>query len=116
MRYATNYRNFFVRAFLGTMISTLIVAFIFLWRDTEGEDLCFWILVFPLFTGLLTAILAQLALFVIEFMFDVSTTMSLLIYSDYNHPLLKRLQFEAPGTYHHSLMVSTLAEQAAHFA
>lgn len=113
VRYATNYRNFFVRAFLGTMISTLIVAFIFLWRDTEGEDLCFWILVFPLFTGLLTAILAQLALFVIEFMFDVSTTMSLLIYSDYNHPLLKRLQFEAPGTYHHSLMVSTLAEQAA---
>lgn len=113
VRYATNYRNFFIRAFLGTMISTLIVAFIFLWRDTEGADLCFWILVFPLFTGLLTAILAQLALFVIEFMFDVSTTMSLLIYSDYNHPLLKRLQFEAPGTYHHSLMVSTLAEQAA---
>lgn len=35
VRYATNYRNFFVRAFLGTMISTLIVAFIFLWRDTE---------------------------------------------------------------------------------
>ena len=34
VRYATNYRNFFVRAFLGTMISTLIVAFIFLWRDT----------------------------------------------------------------------------------
>ena len=72
-----------------------------------------WLLVFPLFTGLLTAILAQLALFVIEFLFDVSTTMSLLIYSDFNHPLLKRLQFEAPGTYHHSLVVSTLAEAAA---
>lgn len=124
VRYATNYRNFFVRGFLGTMISTLIVSFIFLWKDTdmngiflwqdlEGVKLCFWLLVFPLFTGLLTAILAQLALFVIEFLFDVSTTMSLLIYSDFNHPLLKRLQFEAPGTYHHSLMVSTLAEQAA---
>jgi len=39
--------------------------------------------------------------------------MSLLVLCDYNHPLLKRLQLEAPGTYHHSLMVATLSDQAA---
>ena len=45
--------------------------------------------------------------------FNISTNMSLLMLSDYNHPLLKRLQLEAPGTFYHSLMVSTLAEYAA---
>jgi len=39
--------------------------------------------------------------------------MTLLLLCDYNHPLLKRLQLEAPGTYHHSLVVSTLTEHAA---
>ena len=32
---------------------------------------------------------------------------------DANQPLLKRLQFEAPGTFSHSMMLSTLAEAAA---
>ena len=39
--------------------------------------------------------------------------MSLNLYSDYNHPLLKEMQLKAPGTYHHSLIVSLLAESAA---
>ncbi len=33
--------------------------------------------------------------------------------SDFNHPLLRLLQMEAPGTYHHSLIVAQLAENAA---
>jgi len=33
--------------------------------------------------------------------------------TDYNHPLLHRMQMEAPGTYHHSLVVANLAENAA---
>jgi putative nucleotidyltransferase with HDIG domain len=33
--------------------------------------------------------------------------------SDLGHPLLQRLAFEAPGTYHHSLMVANLAQAAA---
>ena len=45
--------------------------------------------------------------------FRVTTNINLLELSDLNHPLLKRLQMEAPGTYHHTLMVATLAEQAA---
>ena len=38
--------------------------------------------------------------------------MKLIELADPNHPLLKRLLLEAPGTYHHSLMVGNLAEVA----
>jgi len=40
------------------------------------------------------------------------TNISLLELSDLNHPLLRRMVIEAPGTYHHSLVVSALAEGA----
>ncbi|MCJ7687813.1 MAG: HDIG domain-containing protein, partial [Clostridiaceae bacterium] len=48
-----------------------------------------------------------------ESLFDVVTTVKLLELSNPNHPLLKRLLLEAPGTYHHSILVSNLAEQGA---
>ncbi len=50
---------------------------------------------------------------VLEWMGDVTTDISWIELSDLNHPLLKRMTMEAPGTYHHSLVVSTLAEAAA---
>ncbi len=48
-----------------------------------------------------------------EYFFDIATDMKLLELSDLNNPLLKKLAMEAPGTYHHSLMVGNLAEAAA---
>jgi len=42
-----------------------------------------------------------------------TTDITLLELTDYNHPLLRRMQLEAPGTYHHSLVVAQLAENAA---
>ncbi|MBN2451909.1 MAG: HDIG domain-containing protein [Lentisphaeria bacterium] len=60
-----------------------------------------------------TILLLSLLLPLFEFAFSLTTDMSLLELSDLNHPLLRRLQMEAPGTHHHSLMVATLAEQAA---
>ena len=65
------------------------------------------------FNGILVATLTSSVLPLFEFLFGVTTDLSLLELSDLNHPLLKRLQLEAPGTYHHSLMVATLSEQAA---
>lgn len=62
--------------------------------------------------GVLTIMLLFFT-FVFEKLFDKTTAVSLLEFSDLNHPLLKRLIIEAPGTYHHSLVVSTLAESAA---
>ena len=48
-----------------------------------------------------------------ESTFGLTTDITLLELSDLNRPLLKRLALEAPGTYHHSIMIGTLAEEAA---
>ncbi len=52
-------------------------------------------------------------LFLVGPLFDIITAFRLIDLSRPNHPLLQRLLREAPGTYHHSLMVASLAEQAA---
>jgi hypothetical protein len=48
-----------------------------------------------------------------EPVFGITTDVSLLELSDMGHPLLQRLAMEAPGTYHHSLIVANLAQAAA---
>lgn len=48
----------------------------------------------------------------LESAFNIVTPLKLLELSNPNHPLLKKLLIEAPGTYHHSLMVGNLAEIA----
>ena len=64
-------------------------------------------------SGLASALLALLLLPLFEILFGTTSTMTLLELSDLAHPLLQRLAFEAPGTYHHSLMVANLAQAAA---
>lgn len=49
----------------------------------------------------------------IEIAFGVTTDISLLELSDQNHPALRRLLTQAPGTYHHSLIVGNLSEAAS---
>ncbi|MBE2214999.1 MAG: HDIG domain-containing protein [Opitutaceae bacterium] len=63
--------------------------------------------------GLLTGIVVVGMLPVLEALFRRTTDITLLELTDYNHPLLRRMQMEAPGTYHHSLMVANLSENAA---
>lgn len=63
--------------------------------------------------GVLSGIIALGTLPILESSFGIITPYGLAELADHNQPLLKRLQFEAPGTYHHSLMVSNLAEAAA---
>lgn len=63
--------------------------------------------------GLLSAVLVLLLIPPFEFLFKLTTDIRLLELSDMGHPLLSRLAMEAPGTYHHSLMVAHLAQAAA---
>lgn len=63
--------------------------------------------------GLLSGIFALGILPFLEGSFDEVTTLKLLELSNPNNPLLKRLLMEAPGTYHHSMLVANLAEMAA---
>lgn len=64
-------------------------------------------------SGLIGGIIASGSLPLIEGAFKIITPYGLVELSDHNQELLKRLQFEAPGTYHHCLMVSNLCEAAA---
>ncbi|MDF2987505.1 MAG: putative domain HDIG-containing protein [Eubacterium sp.] len=62
--------------------------------------------------GLVSMILTIGFLPFLESAFNIVTPLKLMELSNPNHPLLKRLLIEAPGTYHHSLMVGNLAEIA----
>ncbi|MCP4453800.1 MAG: HDIG domain-containing protein [Planctomycetes bacterium] len=61
----------------------------------------------------LVGLLIQSFLPLIEKLFRIATSMTLLDYSDANQPLLKKLAMEAPGTFSHCLMIGSIAEAAA---
>lgn len=63
--------------------------------------------------GVISGVVVLGLLPLLESVFKIITPYGLAELADHNQPLLKRLQFEAPGTYHHSLMVSNLCEAAA---
>ncbi|MFW6006392.1 MAG: HD family phosphohydrolase [Bacillota bacterium] len=66
-----------------------------------------------LINGVLVAVLANGLLPYIENIFGLTSSVKLLELANPSHPLLKRLLVEAPGTYHHSIIVGNLAETAA---
>tara|TARA_R110002096_G_scaffold16106_31_gene55219 strand:- start:11902 stop:13632 length:1731 start_codon:yes stop_codon:yes gene_type:complete len=66
-----------------------------------------------LLAGTLMAMLISGLLPMLESLFRITTDVSWLEMADLNHPLLRRLTYEAPGTYHHSLVVARLSEAAA---
>jgi putative nucleotidyltransferase with HDIG domain len=63
--------------------------------------------------GLLAGLLALGSLSIFGRIFGITTTLELVDLARPTHPLIQKLIREAPGTYHHSLIVSNLAEQAA---
>ncbi|NUN68645.1 MAG: HDIG domain-containing protein [Bacteroidetes bacterium] len=65
------------------------------------------------FNAILSPIITYGLLIFLERIFLVPTELTLMDLSDLNHPLLKELSHKAPGSFHHSVSVSTLAESAA---
>ncbi|MFH0765942.1 MAG: HDIG domain-containing metalloprotein, partial [Calditrichota bacterium] len=63
--------------------------------------------------SVLSPILALGLVFIFEKLFRITTDLSLLELVDLNQPLLRDLAIKSPGTYHHSIMVGSLAEAAA---
>lgn len=86
--------------FIGVIPMSDIVAS---WRDP----------VYLLLSGPLCAVLAIGLLPLFESVFGIITPIRLIELSNPESPLLHRLLLEAPGTYHHSIMVGNLAEAAA---
>jgi putative nucleotidyltransferase with HDIG domain len=64
-------------------------------------------------SGVLSAGLALAILYLSGAAFDVTTVVQLIELSRLSHPLLQQMVTQAPGTYHHTLMVTNLAENAA---
>lgn len=113
VRYSTNYRSFFLRSTGVIFCTSLVLDIGFMWQAAYDPSRLLWSLILVVCNAIITSIIALVLTFIFEVLFNISTSMSLLMLCDYNHPLLKRLQLEAPGTFHHSIMVSTLAEYAA---
>ncbi|MCK5075761.1 MAG: HDIG domain-containing protein [Calditrichia bacterium] len=70
-------------------------------------------LMLPLVSTVAFMFIFYMVIPVFEKMFDLVTDITLLELSNLNSPLLKRLSVEAPGTFHHSLIMGNLAEAAA---
>lgn len=70
-------------------------------------------IIFSVFSGILTGMIALGILPYLENSFDILTDIKLLELSDFSHTLLKQLLVTAPGTFHHSIMVGALAEAGA---
>ncbi|MDH7474389.1 MAG: HDIG domain-containing protein [Anaerolineae bacterium] len=63
--------------------------------------------------GLLSTSLTLGGYYLLGSLFDITTALQLLELARPTHPLMRQLLLKAPGTYHHSILVSNMAEQAA---
>ena len=79
----------------------------------EGIDVVFTGLTFALANAVFSPVLTYGLLIFFERVFHVTTDLTLLELSDFNHPLLRQLSEKAPGTFHHSMTLGNLAEAAA---
>lgn len=96
---------------MGGLTVAAFAALISVAQQTPYETLA-WQMAAGLLTGLLTGVAVVGLLPVLEALFKRTTDITLLELTDFNHPLLRRMQLEAPGTYHHSLVVAQLSENA----
>ncbi len=89
----------------------LIQALLMLFRNNFATtDLMQYL--YPVANGVAASIIVLGILPIFEYLFGTVTNISLLELADFNHPLLQRMILEAPGTYHHSLVVGNLSEAA----
>ena len=97
---------------IAALVNVVVIVAIRWMTSTDTLDLlstCIW----AMGGGVLSSILAVALQPVFEAVFHLPTPSKLLELCNPNQPLLRRLQLEAPGTYHHSLIVANLAEAAA---
>jgi putative nucleotidyltransferase with HDIG domain len=100
----------------GFISGLVMVAFTLLLSVRDGSVTTMgvlWQAAATLLNGFITGIAAVGLIPLFEHLFRRTTDITLLELTDFNHPLLRRMQVAAPGSYHHSLMVANLAENAA---
>jgi putative nucleotidyltransferase with HDIG domain len=93
----------------GYILATVTINMIRLTPWIETIETCGW----GGINAVISTLVAMALLPVFEYIFNETTDLSLMELSDFNHPLLKSLVIRAPGTWAHTLAVSSLAEAAA---
>lgn len=106
-------RTWFIKSILMISAAYIVaITTIEIVRYTSFTNLAsYWSL--GIANGFLSPLLTYGLQVLFEFIFNMTTDLRLLDLSDLNRPLLRRLAVQAPGTYHHSIMVGSLAEVAA---
>lgn len=80
-----------------------------------GGDLRVWVelVAAAVINGLVTITVTLVGIYLVGAIFGVITPLHLMELSRPTHPLLRQLLLKAPGTYHHTLIVSNMVERAA---
>ena len=112
--YRANRVSRFAMAGVVVALTTAVVMVVFWLISAPRENVQLgWIAIAAAVHGLSAAVLAVGVFVVLAMVFGVTTRLQLMELAQAEHPLLRRLQEEAPGTYHHSMLVGALAERAA---
>lgn len=98
-------------AYLSIVYIPLVSALQFINYSVSEQPWMDYLIAFS--NSILSPILVLGLVYIFELVFRISTDLSLLELVDLNRPLLRELAIKSPGTYHHSLMVGSLAEAAA---
>lgn len=100
----------------GLRVGVVAMGLVFFQTLLEGTTISIdllHVLVAAAAGGIATGLALSAMTPIIEFVFSYTTDIKLLELANLNHPLLKRLIVQAPGTYHHSIVVGSLVEAAA---
>jgi putative nucleotidyltransferase with HDIG domain len=97
---------------LGLLNILLVTSIDFYLAELSGTKLL-WDWAFGFMGGIGTGIVAAGIVPLVEIAFGYTTDISLLELASLDRPILRRLMIEAPGTYHHSVIVGSLVEAAA---
>lgn len=107
-------RNVIIKAGLklGLLNLLLAIAIALHMGDSFGLGIL-WNCIFAFMGGVGAGIITTGFAPVVEIAFDYTTDIKLLELANLDRPILRRLMIEAPGTYHHSIIVGTMVEAAA---
>jgi len=95
-------------------VATWVVLFAFwLLAEPRSNETLGWLSLAAGISGVASAGITLAVFVLLSFALGITTRLQLLELAQADHPLLHRLQEEAPGTFHHSMMVGSLAERAA---
>lgn len=107
-------RKVYIKAgFKLGVLNVILVSFISTYLAESGGIKILWDWAFALLGGIVAGILTAGISPLVELAFGYTTDIKLLELSNLDQPILRRLMIEAPGTYHHSVIVGSLVEAAA---